>query len=99
MTSFVEVDGARLAYDVSGRGARGKAVLLLHAGIADRRMWDGQAAAWAAQRRVVRMDFRGFGETVSGPGPVAHHADAVGDDDVLALGVHVRVLTAAVSTG
>lgn len=93
MTSFVEVDGARLAYDVSGRGARGKAVLLLYAGIADRRMWDGQAAAWAAQRRVVRMDFRGFGETVSGPGPVAHHADAVGVLD--AAGVSEAVVVGA----
>jgi len=78
MTSFVEVDGARLAYDVSGGVVgRGSAVLLLHAGIADRRMWDGQVAAWSAQRQVVRLDFRGFGETRSGPGRVAHHADAV----------------------
>ncbi len=92
MTSFVEVDGARLAHDVSG-GGRGRPVLLLHAGIADRRMWDGQVAAWSAQRQVVRLDFRGFGETRSRPGRAAHHADAVAVLD--AVGVSEAVVVGA----
>ena len=37
-TSFVESDGVRLAYDVAGSGPP---LVLLHAGIVDRRMWDG----------------------------------------------------------
>lgn len=93
MTSFVEVDGARLAYNVSGHGPRGKAVLLLHAGIADRRMWDGQVTAWAARRQVARLDFRGFGETQAEPGRVAHHADAVAVLD--AAGVSEAVVVGA----
>ena len=92
MTSFMEVDGARLAYEVSG-GGQGQPVLLLHAGIADRRMWDGQVAAWSAQCQVVRLDFRGFGETQSGPGRAAHHADAVAVLD--AAGVSEAVVVGA----
>jgi 3-oxoadipate enol-lactonase len=36
-------------------------VVLLHAGIADRRMWDPQWAALTAARDAVRLDLRGFG--------------------------------------
>jgi len=42
-------------------------VLLLHAGVADRRMWDFQWPALTAERDVVRLDLRGFGESVMRP--------------------------------
>jgi pimeloyl-ACP methyl ester carboxylesterase len=66
-----------IAYDRQGpRG--GFPVVLLHAGIADRRMWEPVWQPLTAQHDVVRLDLRGFGEsTTRGPGPVDHVADVV----------------------
>jgi 3-oxoadipate enol-lactonase len=61
-----------LAYEVAGSG---DAIVLVHAGIADRRMWDPQWAAFATVGRVVRYDARGFGESLPPTGPWSHHAD------------------------
>lgn len=55
-----------IAYDRAGpRGER--PVVLVHAGVADRRMWDQQWRTLTAQRDAVRFDLRGFGETVERP--------------------------------
>ncbi|MFC9427660.1 alpha/beta fold hydrolase [Streptomyces sp. NPDC056987] len=66
-----------LSHDVAGDGS---ALVLLHSGVCDRQMWDAQ---WLplidAGYRLVRCDFRGFGET---PVPDRPHNDA---EDVLAL--------------
>ncbi|MFE1903700.1 alpha/beta fold hydrolase [Streptomyces gardneri] len=65
-----------LSHDLAGQGPT--TVVLLHSGVCDRRMWDGQFSALAdAGHRVVRCDLRGFGET---PVDAAHtHADDVRD--------------------
>jgi pimeloyl-ACP methyl ester carboxylesterase len=42
-------------------------LLLVHAGIADRRMWDPVWPALTAMRDVVRVDLRGFGESTERP--------------------------------
>ncbi|WP_318208801.1 MULTISPECIES: alpha/beta hydrolase [unclassified Streptomyces] len=65
-----------LSHDLVGQGP--STVLLLHSGVCDRRMWDGQFHALAeAGHRVVRCDLRGFGDT---PVDAAHtHADDVRD--------------------
>ena len=81
-TQFLAVDDARVAYDVTGSGP---AVLLLHAGLGDRTMWDAQVPALADAFTVIRMDARGFGETRKPPvrySPVA---------DVLAVLDHLGV--------
>jgi 3-oxoadipate enol-lactonase len=58
-----------LAHDVNGSGP---ALLLVHAGIADRRMWDDQVAAFAgAGWTVIRPDLPGFGGTPPPAGPVS----------------------------
>ncbi|WP_036959667.1 alpha/beta fold hydrolase [Promicromonospora kroppenstedtii] len=49
-----------LSHDSTGSGP---AVLLLHAGVADSRMWDPQRAPLGQHRRVVRCDLRGYGDT------------------------------------
>ncbi len=56
--STLDVPGGRLAYDEAGHGPP---VLLLHEGIADRRMWDPQFPRLAEHHRVVRYDLRGYG--------------------------------------
>ena len=68
------VNGARIVYDVTGSGPP---VLLLHAGIGDRRMWDDQIATFAEHFTVVRFDARGFGETRKPDAPFAPYADAI----------------------
>jgi 3-oxoadipate enol-lactonase len=74
-TGFAEVNGARLYYEVAGVG---HPLVLLHAGIADCRMWDEQVDAFAERHRVVRYDLRGFGRSDMPPGPFAHHDDLRG---------------------
>jgi len=55
-----------IAYDRAG--PRGDLpVILIHAGVADRRMWDGLWEALTAERDVVRLDLRGFGDSVERP--------------------------------
>ena len=58
-----------LAHEVTGSGP---ALLLVHAGIADRRMWDDQVGPFAdAGWTVIRADLPGFNETPLPEGPVA----------------------------
>jgi 3-oxoadipate enol-lactonase len=72
-SQFVETDGVRLAYDVTGDGPP---LVLLHAGIVDRRMWDDLVPLLADKYQVVRFDARGFGESSGAPdGPFARWDD------------------------
>jgi pimeloyl-ACP methyl ester carboxylesterase len=64
----------------------GPPVLLLHAGIADRRMWDQHLEPLAAAGfRAVALDLPGFGEAVAGLGPVAHWQDVRVTMDALGI--------------
>ena len=64
-----------LAIDDVGEGP---AVVLLHAGLADRRMWTPQVAALrAAGFRAVAYDRRGFGESPPATAPFGHLDDLV----------------------
>jgi len=67
------VNGASFYYEVMGDG---EPLVLVHAGIADGRMWGGQFEAFAGRYRVVRYDMRGFGRTVvTSGGTYSHHED------------------------
>jgi pimeloyl-ACP methyl ester carboxylesterase len=63
-TSFVESGGVRLAYDVTGDGPP---LVLLHAGIVDRRMWDELLPLLRDAVTIIRYDARGFGESARPP--------------------------------
>lgn len=58
----------------------GPFVVLLHAGVADLRMWDTQVEALVSSRTVVRCDLPGYGGS-----PVRSGVDGGDADDVLAL--------------
>jgi 2-hydroxy-6-oxonona-2,4-dienedioate hydrolase len=74
--SFAEVDGASLYYEVAGLG---EPLVLVHAGIADRRMWDEQLGAFAERHKVIRYDMRGFGRSETPEGaPFSHQDDLRG---------------------
>ncbi|MEU3453978.1 alpha/beta hydrolase [Micromonospora sp. NPDC006766] len=78
----IEVNGAVLAYDEAGSGSP---VVLMHAGIADRRMWRAQVPALAARHRVLAVDLRGYGDSELPPTPFAYHDDVVGLLDALGI--------------
>jgi pimeloyl-ACP methyl ester carboxylesterase len=54
------VDGGRLYYEVRGEGP---AVLLVHAGLWDRGIWDDQMEPFSEAHTVVRFDLPGFGRS------------------------------------
>ncbi|MCW2634126.1 MAG: putative aminoacrylate hydrolase RutD [Blastococcus sp.] len=70
-TTGIVSGGARLVCDVSGEGTP---VVLVHAGIADARMWDPLLPALTAVHRVIRYDLRGYGRS-SLPAGTFSHAD------------------------
>ena len=90
MTQFVETNGARIAYDVDGNG---EPVLFVHAGVANRSMWDGQVTALKDAYRVIRHDTRGYGETeteavsFSNRADIAAVLDAVGEPSTHVVGL------------
>jgi pimeloyl-ACP methyl ester carboxylesterase len=55
---FAPVNGSRLYYETTGTGS---AVVLIHGGQLDSRMWDDQVAASSRDFRVIRYDVRGYG--------------------------------------
>lgn len=68
----IVVNGAEFGYDEAGEGPP---VVLLHAAIGDRRMWDAQFTALATDHRVIRYDRRGFGESSAREGTFSHGGD------------------------
>ena len=79
----IELNGARIHYTRSGSGYP---VVFLHAGVADSRMWEPQAAGLGDHFDVIAPDMRGYGKSelpATAWSPV---------DDVLALmdGLRIR---------
>jgi len=72
---WADVNGTQLYYEVTGAGPP---LVLLHAGIADSRMWDDQVVAFAHDFEVIRYDLRGCGQSELPPAPFAHYADLHG---------------------
>lgn len=71
-TGFLDVQTASLYYEVAGEGYP---LLLLHAGIADNRMWDEQFPVFAQHYRTIRYDLRGYGQTRWDSGTFATYED------------------------
>jgi pimeloyl-ACP methyl ester carboxylesterase len=55
----------------------GAAVVLLHEGICDSRMWEPQWQPFAAIHRAVRCDLRGFGRSPLPPEPFSNARDLI----------------------
>ncbi|WP_049576376.1 alpha/beta fold hydrolase [Streptomyces sp. SBT349] len=73
----VDIPGGRLLVESDGAGD--PVVVLLHAGVTDKALWDGVVPALAESRRVVRYDLRGFGASSPPAAPFTHA------DDLLSL--------------
>src|SRR5262245_5361444 len=92
---FATSGRARLAYDVTD-GEGGAHVLLLHAGVNDRRSWHHVVARLAPRHRCVAYDMRGHGETEYEPergwSPVADAVavlDAAGIPQAVVVGCSI----------
>jgi len=73
MTSdFVTVDSCDIYFETAGEGP---AVLFIHAGVADSRMWRDQMGL--PGHRTITFDQRGFGQTQWVPGPYSNRGDAL----------------------
>lgn len=66
-SGFAEVNGARLWYEATGSGP---AVVLIHGGLVDSRLWDAQMKPLSKHFRVVRYDIRGYGRS---PAPTGEY--------------------------
>ena len=80
--SHVEVNGARLWVEECGAGP---AVVFVHGGLGDLRLWERQAWALAARFRCVRYDLRFYGRST---GPAAEWSqvdDLIGVLDALGI--------------
>jgi len=85
-TGYAEVDGGRLYYETSGKGP---ALVLIHAGFLDSRMWDTQFQLFSENYRVIRYDVRGFGKSDVARTKFSDYKDLHGLLD------HLRVKTAS----
>lgn len=88
------VNGAELHYQLAGKGPL---VVLLHAGIADLRMWDAQLAVLGRYFSVLRYDRRGYGKSPLPEGNFSHREDL--HALLMHLGVNVPVHLAGASYG
>ncbi len=72
-----------LSHDVAGEGP---ALVLLHSGVCDRRMWDPQwPALIEAGYQLIRCDFRGFGDSPAADGPASDAEDVLELLDTLGI--------------
>ncbi|MFF9218671.1 alpha/beta fold hydrolase [Streptomyces viridosporus] len=65
-------DRGHLSYVVAGDGPP---VVLVHAGVADHRMWDAIVPDLAERHTVIRYDLRGFGASAPPTGPFGETDD------------------------
>ena len=59
-SGYADINEVRLYYEMAGEGSY---LVLMHAGCADRRMWDKQFSAFAQRYHVLRYDMRGYGNS------------------------------------
>ena len=78
----MEINGAELNYELRGEGP---AVVLLHEGVCDLRMWDELVESLAPEFTVLRYDMRGYGESTLPPGPFSQTRDLLGLLDHVAI--------------
>ena len=83
-SSYLEVNGAQLYYEVAGQG---DTIVLIHGFAADTRTWDDQFQEFSKHYRVIRYDLRGYGrssKTEVGK-PYSHSRDLKGLLDHLCI--------------
>lgn len=71
-SGMADINGAQLYYEVKGTGYP---LLLVHAGVADNRMWNMQVEPFSEVYQVIRFDLRGFGRSNMPSGSFSNRED------------------------
>jgi pimeloyl-ACP methyl ester carboxylesterase len=80
--ALIKINNVQFAYDIAGSGP---AVVLVHAGCADRRMWQQQFDKLSEHYRVIRYDWRGYGDSDDATSEFSHHEDLLALMDALGI--------------
>lgn len=86
---YCDIPDGRLYYETAGDASK-PAVIFIHAGVADSRMWNDQIDAFAERYYVVRYDWRGAGKTET-----THGVTFSNRADLRALMDHLNIARAA----
>ena len=71
-TGYVQIGKYSLYYEETGKG---DPLILIHGGLVDRRMWDGQFELFGRWSRVIRYDLRNQGLSHGVPDSFSYHED------------------------
>lgn len=74
-TGMAEVNRTKLYYEMMGEG---HPLVLIHGGLLDCRMWEGQFKKFAEYYKVIRYDIRGYGKSALPKGKYSHVKDLSG---------------------
>ncbi|MRR10841.1 alpha/beta hydrolase, partial [bacterium] len=94
---FIDFKGARIHFNSAGQG---KALVFVHAAIADSRMWRAQVEYFSQRYRVITFDMRGFGQTAMVAGEyntatdLGAVMDGLGIDQAVVIGCSMGGATA-----
>lgn len=72
-------------------GGKGDSVILLHAGVADKRMWQNNLASIAETHKAIAYDRRGFGNSTSPDEAFSHVADLLAVLDHVGGDQHILI--------
>ena len=73
-SGFAPINGAQLYYEIAGHG---QPFVMIHAGVADSRQWNNEFTHFAQNYRVLRYDFRGYGQSEPVDGEFSHLQDLI----------------------
>ena len=85
LTGYASSGDAKLYFEARGDGP---ALVFIHAGVSDHRMWEPQFEAFSSKFKVVRYDLRGFGKSAMPDQPYANR------DDLFAVLRHLAIQNA-----
>jgi 3-oxoadipate enol-lactonase len=71
-SGYISIDGEKLYYEMAGKGTN---IVLLHDGLIDCEVWDGQFPVLAKDFRVMRYDRRGYGKSSNPQVPYSNIED------------------------
>ncbi|GKX67940.1 alpha/beta fold hydrolase [Inconstantimicrobium mannanitabidum] len=74
-SGFAKVNGTSLNYEMAGEG---EAIVLIHSGFTDLRLWDKQFDFFSKSYKVIRYDVRGFGKSETPSKSFSHIEDLKG---------------------
>lgn len=93
-SGYASIDNARIYYEIAGQGTP---LLMIHAGVADRRQWNNEFADLARSHQVIRYDMRGYGRSEPVEGEFSHMSDLAALLD--ALEIHEPLVIMGCSMG